>query len=123
MWSHPRRTDMTSKVIPYLHVKNAAGAIEFYQKAFGAVETLRLAEPGRIGHAEIQIDGARIMLADEFPEHGILGPRSLGGTSMGIHLTVPDVDALAERAVAAGAKLARPIKDEFYGERGGKLED
>jgi PhnB protein len=115
---------MTSKVIPYLHVKNAAGAIEFYQKAFGAVETLRLAEPdGRIGHAEIQIDGARIMLADEFPEHGILGPQSLGGTSVGIHLTVPDVDALAERAVAAGAKLARPIKDEFYGERGGKLED
>jgi PhnB protein len=115
---------MTSKVIPYLHVKNAAGAIEFYQKAFGAVETLRLAEPdGRIGHAEIQIDGARIMLAEEFPEHGILGPRSLGGTSVGIHLTVPDVDALAERAVAAGANLARPIKDEFYGERGGKLED
>jgi PhnB protein len=115
---------MTSLIIPYLHVKGAADAIAFYQKAFGAVETLRLAEPdGRIGHAEIQIDGARIMLADEFPEHGILGPQSLGGTSVGIHLTVPDVDALAERAMAAGAKLARPIKDEFYGERGGKLED
>ena len=115
---------MTSLIIPYLHVKGAADAIAFYQKAFGAVETLRLAEPdGRIGHAEIQIGGARIMLADEFPEHGILGPRSLGGTSVGIHLTVPDVDALAERAVAAGATLARPITDEFYGERGGKLED
>jgi PhnB protein len=115
---------MSTLIIPYLHVKGAAAALEFYQKAFGAVETLRLAEPdGRIGHAEIQIDGARLMLADEFPEHGILGPQSLGGTAVGIHLTVPDVDALAERAVAAGAKLTRPIKDEFYGERTAKLED
>ena len=115
---------MTTQVIPYLHVKGAASAIEFYRQAFGATEVLRLSEPdGRIGHAEIEIGGARIMLADEFPEHGIRGPQSLGGTSVGLHLTVPDVDALAERAVAAGAKLARPIKDEFYGERGGKLED
>jgi PhnB protein len=115
---------MTVQVIPYLHVKGAARAIEFYQQAFGATEVLRLAEPdGRIGHAEIQIEGARIMLADEFPEHGILGPQSLGGTSVGLHLTVPDVDALAERAVAAGATLAKPVQDEFYGERGGKLVD
>jgi PhnB protein len=115
---------MTVQVIPYLHVKGAARAIEFYRQAFGATEVLRLAEPdGRIGHAEIQIEGARIMLADEFPEHGILGPQSLGGTSVGLHLTVPDVDALAERAVAAGATLAKPIRDEFYGERGGKLVD
>jgi PhnB protein len=115
---------MTAQVIPYLHVKGAARAIEFYRQAFGATEVLRLAEPdGRIGHAEIQIEGARIMLADEFPEHGILGPQSLGGTSVGLHLTVPDVDALAERAVAAGATLAKPVQDEFYGERGGKLVD
>lgn len=115
---------MTTQIIPYLHVKGAARAIEFYKQAFGATEAMRLSEPGgRIGHAEIQIGEARIMLADEYPEYGILGPQSLGGTSVGIHLTVPDVDALAERAVAAGAKLARPIKDEFYGERGGKLED
>jgi PhnB protein len=115
---------MTVQVIPYLHVKGAARAIEFYRQAFGATEVLRLAEPdGRIGHAEIQIEGARIMLADEYPEHGILGPQSLGGTSVGLHLTVPDVDALAERAVAAGATLAKPIRDEFYGERGGKLVD
>ncbi len=115
---------MPIQVIPYLHVKGAARAIDFYVQAFGATEVLRLSEPdGRIGHAEIQIGGARIMLADEFPEHGILGPQSLGGTSVGIHLTVPDVDALAGRAVAAGARLPKPIRDEFYGERAGKLED
>ena len=101
-----------------------ARAIEFYTQAFGATEVLRLSEPGgRIGHAEIQIGDARLMLADEFPEHGIRGPQSLGGTSVGIHLTVPDVDAVAERAVAAGARLSKPIQDEFYGERAGKLED
>jgi PhnB protein len=115
---------MTAQVIPYLHVKGAARAIEFYRQAFGATEVLRLAEPdGRIGHAEIQIEGARIMLADEFPEHGILGPQSLGGTSVGLHLTVADVDAVAREAVAAGATLAKPVQDEFYGERGGKLVD
>lgn len=115
---------MTAQVIPYLHVKGAARAIEFYQRAFGATEVLRLSEPdGKIGHAEILIGGARIMLADEYPEYGSLGPQSLGGTSVSLHLTVPDVDAFAQQAVAAGAKLAKPIKDEFYGERGGKLED
>ena len=115
---------MTAQIVPYLHVKGAARAIEFYRQAFGATEVLRLSEPGgRIGHAEIVIGGARIMLADEYPEYGILGPRSLGGTAVSLHLTVPDVDAFARQAVAAGAKLAKPIKDEFYGERGGKLED
>ncbi|HTG33521.1 MAG TPA: VOC family protein [Thermoanaerobaculia bacterium] len=115
---------MTAQVIPYLHIKGAARAIEFYRQAFGATEVLRLSEPdGKIGHAEIQIGGARIMIADEYPEYGILGPQSLGGTSVSLHLTVPDVDAFAQQAVAAGAKLAKPIKDEFYGERGGRLED
>ena len=115
---------MTHLMIPYLHVKDGARAIDFYRQAFGAEETLRLEEPGgRIGHAEIQIGGARIMLADEYPEHGILGPQSLGGTSVGLHLTVPDVDAVAEQAVAAGAKLTRPLQDQFYGERTCKLED
>jgi PhnB protein len=105
-------------------VKGAARAIDFYRQAFGAEETLRLSEPeGRIGHAELQIGGARIMLSDEYPEHGILGPQSLGGTSVALHLTVPDVDAFAGRAVAAGAKLTRPVQDQFYGERTCKLED
>jgi PhnB protein len=113
-----------AQIIPYLHVKGAARAIEFYRQAFGATEVLRLSEPdGRIGHAEILIGGARIMLADEYPEHGIRGPLSLGGTSVSLHLTVPDVDAFARQAVAAGAKLAKPVQDEFYGERGGRLED
>src|SRR5215218_1487475 len=115
---------MTAQIVPYLHIQGAARAIEFYQQAFGATEVLRLSEPdGRIGHAEILIGDARIMLADEYPECGILGPQSLGGTSVSLHLTVPDVDAFARQAVAAVAKLAKPIKDEFYGERGGKLED
>jgi len=115
---------MTTLIVPYLHVKGAARAIDFYRQAFGAEEALRLSEPeGRIGHAEIQIGGARIMLSDEYPEHGILGPRSLGGTTVALHLTVPDVDAFAEQAVAAGAKLTRPIQDQFYGERTCKLED
>ena len=115
---------MSILISPYLHVKGAARAIDFYRQAFGAEETLRLAEPeGRIGHAEIQIGGARIMLSDEYPEHGILGPQSLGGAAVALHLTVADVDAFAEQAVAAGATLTRPVQDQFYGERTCKLED
>lgn len=115
---------MKTQVIPYLQVKGAASAIEFYRQAFGATEVLRLTEPGgRIGHAEILIDGARVMLADEYPEHGIVGPQSLGGTSASLNLMVEDADAVAARAVAAGAKLVKPVEDQFYGERAGKLED
>ncbi|HKI05329.1 MAG TPA: VOC family protein [Thermoanaerobaculia bacterium] len=115
---------MKTQATPYLCVKGAAGAIEFYEKAFGAQEVLRLAEPGgRIGHAEIRIGEARIMLADEYPELGFLSPPSIGGSAVSIALQVEDVDAVAARAVAAGAKLTRPVRDEFYGERSGKLED
>jgi PhnB protein len=115
---------MKTQVIPYLHVKGAARAIEFYQQAFGATEVLRLTEPGgRIGHAEIRIGESRVMLADEYPEHGIRGPRSLGGASASLSLSVEDVDAVVARAVTAGAKLLRPVEDQFYGERTGKLED
>jgi len=117
-------TFMKTQATPYLCVKGAAGAIEFYEKAFGAQEVLRLAEPGgRIGHAEIRIGEARIMLADEYPELGFLSPPSIGGSAVSIALQVEDVDAVAARAVAAGAKLTRPVRDEFYGERSGKLED
>ena len=115
---------MKTQATPYLCVKGAASAIEFYEKAFGAKEVLRLAEPGgRIGHAEIRIGEARIMLADEYPELGFLSPPSIGGSAVSIALEVEDVDAVAARAVAAGAKLTRPVRDEFYGERSGKLED
>ncbi len=109
---------------PYLCCKDAAGAIAFYKKAFGATELMRLADPtGRIGHAEVKIGGAVIMLSDEHPEIGVRSPQSLGGTPVGIHLYVEDVDALSNQAVAAGAKLVRPVADQFYGDRTGTLED
>ena len=116
---------MKRVAIPYLSVQGAADAIEFYKRAFGATETLRLEDPndGKIGHAEISIGGAVVMLADEYPELDFLGPRARGGTSVRIHLFVDDVDAVLEQAVAAGASLKRPAKDEFYGERSGQVED
>lgn len=116
---------MNQGAIPYLSIQGAAEAIEFYKRAFGATEAMRLMDPndGRVGHAELSINGAVVMLADEFPEMDFLGPRARGGSSVAIHLFVDGVDAVVERAVAAGAKLLRPVKDEFYGERSGKLED
>jgi PhnB protein len=109
---------------PYLYIKDAARALEFYKRAFGATELMRLAGPGgRIGHAEIKIGDSPIMLADEFPEMGVRGPQSLGGSSVGILLYVEDVDAAADRAVAAGAKVMRPVKDQFYGDRSGTFVD
>lgn len=115
---------MPTQVIPYLHIKGAAEAIEFYKKAFGATEELRLTEPGgKIGHAEVSIGGARVMLADEYPEHGVLGPKSLGGAAVSLALEVPDVDATARQAEETGAKVLKPVTDQFYGERTCKLED
>src|SRR5215475_8921461 len=109
---------------PYLCVNDASDAIEFYKKAFGATEVYRLTEPGgRIGHAEIRIGRAMIMLADEYPESGHRGPQSLGGTPVKIHLYVEDADAVVSRAYEAGAKILRSVKDEFYGDRNGTLED
>src|SRR5579872_3091313 len=108
----------------YLAVRNAAAAIEFYKRAFGATESLRLMQPdGRIGHAEINIGEARIMLADEFPEADFQSPESLGGSPIHIHLDVADVDAVASRAIAAGAKVVRPVADQFYGDRSGQISD
>jgi PhnB protein len=112
------------EVYPYLRVHSAAEAIAFYAQAFGATELFRLTEPsGRIGHAEIKIGPATIMLADEYPEHEIKGPRSLGGTTFSIHLHVDDVDEAFARAVRAGAAVLRPLKDQFYGERSGTVRD
>lgn len=109
---------------PYLIVKDAARAIEFYRQAFGAEETMRLPGPGgKIGHAEIRIGDSHIMMADEFPDMGALSPQSLGGTPVFLLLYVPDVDARFERAVAAGAKSIRPVKDQFYGDRSGMVAD
>ena len=111
-------------VTPYLCCRDAARAIEFYKQAFGATEMMRLAEPsGRIGHADLRIGAAAIMLADEYPEMGVKSPQAFGGSPVAIHLYVADVDAVAKRAVAAGAKLVRPVEDQFYGDRSGTLED
>lgn len=109
---------------PYLSIKGAADAIEFYKKAFGATETMRMAGPdGRIAHAEIKIGKARIMLADEHPEIRFLSPRTLGGSPVTIHIYVEDIDALAAQAEAAGAKVVRAVADQFYGDRTGQFED
>ena len=111
-------------VTPYLIVTGAASAIEFYKHAFGAKELMRIPHPdGRVGHAELQIGDSRIMLADEFPEMGVRSPMTLGGTPVGIQLYVDDVDAVTTRALAAGAKTLRPVKDQFYGDRSGTLSD
>ena len=111
-------------ITPYLIARNASAAIEFYKKAFGATETFRMAQPdGRVGHAELKIGDSVFMLADEFPEMGVKSPAALGGTPLTLLLYVADVDAAAARAVAAGAKVKRPVKDQFYGDRSGTFED
>ena len=112
------------EVFAYLRLRDAAKAIDFYTKAFGAKEKFRLTEPGgRIGHAELELGGSTLMLSDEYPEFGIYGPASIGGTSFTIHLHVDDADALIGRAVAAGATVIRPAVDQFYGERSGTVRD
>ncbi len=111
-------------VTPYLVVDGAAEALAFYEKVFGAKLLMRLDGPGgKIGHAELQIGTSRVMLADEHPEMGARGPRSIGGTPVTLMLYVPDVDAVVQAAVAAGAKVQRPVEDKFYGDRMGSLED
>jgi PhnB protein len=111
-------------VTPYLIVADAAGAIEFYKQAFVATERLRLVAPtGEIGHAELIIGDSLVMLADEHPAHGARGPNAFGGSPVTLHLYVEDVDAVAARAVAAGATETRPIQDQFYGDRSGAFTD
>ena len=109
---------------PYLSVRNAAQAIEFYKQAFGATETMRFPGPdGKIGHAEFRIGDSPIMLGDEYPDMEFLSPLSRGGTTVHLHLYVEDVDARVAKAVAAGGKLKRPVQDQFYGDRTGTIED
>src|SRR6476646_11515681 len=109
---------------PYLIVSDGASSLEFYQKAFGARLRLKLDAPGgRIGHAELEIGDSVIMLADEHPEIGARGPRAFGGSPVGLHLYVEEVDAVVARAVAAGARLVHPVEDKFYGDRMGTIED
>ncbi len=111
-------------VAPYLRVRDGVNAIAFYIAAFGAVERFRLVEPGgRLGHAELSIGDATLMISDEYPEHGIHGPATLGGTSGALHLEVDDAHAALARALAAGATLLLPVHDTFCGERSAKVRD
>jgi len=111
-------------VTPHLVCAGAADAIEFYKKAFNAVEVGRLPGPqGRLMHAAIRIGDSHVMLVDEMPEWGAFGPKSLKGSPVTIHLYVEDVDAFVARAVAAGAKITMPVADMFWGDRYGKIED
>jgi PhnB protein len=111
-------------VTPYLIVKGAAQAIEFYRTAFDAAELMRLPGPdGKLGHAEIQIGDSHVMLADEHPEMNALAPQTPGAAGVSILLYVEHVDEVVARAVAAGAKVQRPLQDQFYGDRTATLED
>ena len=109
---------------PHLVCRNAAEAIAFYGKAFGAVELSRLpGAEGKLMHAMVRIGDSSLMLVDEFPDCGAFGPQSLNGSPVTIHLYVTDVDATVERAVAAGAKVTMPVSDMFWGDRYGRIED
>jgi PhnB protein len=110
-------------VVPYLRVKGAAEALAFYKKAFGAKERFHLMMGDRVGHAEIEIDGTVIMFSDEFPEMGVLGPKSIKATTVTMAIMVEDCDAAVKKEVAAGAKLKRPPQNEFYGDRSASIED
>jgi PhnB protein len=111
-------------VTPYLFVRGAASAIDFYKTAFGATETVRMPGPdGRIMHAEVKIGDSIVMLADENPSTGVMSPQTIGGYSVGLHVYVENVDAVVQKAVENGAKTLRPIKDQFYGDRSGSLLD
>jgi len=117
--------DTPDTVIPYLIIKNAAQAIDFYKQAFGARETYaRITDSlGRVGHAEIRIGGSTIMLADEHPEIGCVSPQTLGGSPLSFVVNVPDVDTSVKHATAAGGTLSRPLENKFYGHRSGEITD
>ena len=113
-----------TSLIPYLCYRDAAVAIDFYKRAFGATELMRLAEPsGKIGHAELKIGEVLFMISDEYPDYDAISAETLGGSPIKLHLYVPDVDQFAQRAVAEGAIVSRPIEDQSYGDRAGQLKD
>ncbi len=116
--------DGYQSVTPYLIIDGAAAAINFYRRAFGATEVLRMPnDKGQLMHAEIRIGDSMVMMADEHHETGNSGPATLGGTTVSLVLYVPDVDAVFNRAIEAGAKSLRPVADQFYGDRMGTLQD
>jgi PhnB protein len=112
------------RVTPYLIVDGAAAAIDFYTSVLGATERMRMGGPGdTVGHAELEIGESVIMLADEHPEIGAHGPKTVGGTPVSLHVYLEDVDDVFERAIAAGARAVQPVEDKFYGDRSGTFED
>jgi uncharacterized glyoxalase superfamily protein PhnB len=121
---HIDATKTIQQVFPYLIVRDAPAAIEFYKHIFGAEEIMRLAEPGgRIGHAELKFGSAMIMVAEEFPDSGVLSPLAYGGSGSFLHLHVDNVDDMTARAAEAGAKILVEPKTQFYGERSSKIQD
>lgn len=111
-------------VTPYLVIKGAAAAIEFYKKVFAATEVMRMPQAdGRIGHAELKIGDSHIMMADEFPERDIRGPQAFGDSPVSLMVYVEDVDSVFKKALASGAKMKKPVEDQFYGDRSGTLTD
>jgi PhnB protein len=111
-------------VTPYLYVKGAVAAIDFYKDVFGATEIMRMHGPnGKIMHAELKFGDSIVMLADENPAMGIMSPQTVGGYSVGLHLYVENSDAVVQKAVENGARALRPVKDQFYGDRSGTLLD
>ena len=111
-------------VTAYLSIRDAGRALEYYKSALGAKELLRMQGPdGEVGHAEIKIGDSHVMMADEMPNLGFLGPQSRGGTTVQLMIYVKDVDATVDKAVAAGGKLKRAVQDQFYGDRSGTIED
>jgi PhnB protein len=112
------------RVTPYLIIDGASDAIDFYTKVLGAQERMRMPGPdGKLGHAELQLGNSVIMLADEFPDMGAVGPKSTGGTPVTLHVYVEDVDAVFENALASGATEIRAVENQFYGDRSGQFED
>ncbi len=119
-----RNPKYPAAAVPYLMIRGGAEALDFYKKAFGAEETMRFPAPGgTVGHAEMRIEGAPVFLADEGPGAGLQSPQQLGGTPVSVCVYVKNVDAFARRAEAAGAKVLRPVADQFYGERSGSFQD
>ena len=110
-------------ITPYLICKNAEAAIDFYKRAFGAEEIVRIGTAGMVGHAEMRVGKAIFMLADEFPAMGARGPETIGGTPVSMYIYVEDVDSFTEKAVAEGLKVLKPVADQFYGDRSGHFED
>lgn len=110
-------------ITPYLICRNAEAAIDFYKRAFGAAELYRIGSPSMVGHAELKIGNSIIMLADEYPDMGAVGPETIGGTPLSLMMYVEDVDGFTKKAIAEGLEVLRPVENQFYGDRSGQFKD